>query len=115
MRYEKQMSNRVFSRGENKREHRQKERAAKENRSGRKAGNSNRPMFQEHLTDEQAIKAKLAQGHLFQGIIRFNPKFRQRAFLTVDDLKVDIMIEGQTKMNRALDGDTVLVQLDPVA
>ena len=27
---------------------------------------------------------------------------------------MDIMIEGQAHMNRALDGDTVLVQLDPV-
>ena len=32
----------------------------------------------------------------------------------MNDLKVDIMIEGQANMNRALDGDTVLVQLDPV-
>ena len=38
--------------------------------------NENRQIFQEHLTDEAVIKTKLGKGHLFKGIIRFNPKFR---------------------------------------
>ena len=71
-------------------------------------------MFQEHISDKKEIASKLKEGSLFEGTIRFNPKFRQRAFLTIDELKVDVMIEGQTKMNRSLDGDKVLVQLDPV-
>mgnify|MGYP006092423089 CR=1 FL=1 len=38
--------------------------------------NANRKIFQEHLTDQELIKTRLAKGYLFQGIIRFNPKFR---------------------------------------
>lgn len=62
-----------------------------------------------HLTDEKEMSRRLEEGLLFQGTIRFNPKFRSRAFLTVDELKVDVMIEVQSKMNRSMDGDTVLV------
>jgi len=51
-------------------------------------------MFQEHISDKNEIASKLREGVLFEGIIRFNPKFRQRAFLTIDELKVDVMIEG---------------------
>lgn len=39
---------------------------------------------------------------------------RHRAFVQVPELNLDVMIDGQTLMNRALDGDTVFIQLDPV-
>lgn len=45
------------------------------------------------------------------GTIRFNPKFRNRAYITADGLKLDILIEGNAHMNRALDSDVVAVQL----
>ena len=46
--------------------------------------------------------------------MRTNPKFKHRAFVTVPELKTDIMIKGFKTMNRAMDGDTVLVELFPV-
>jgi len=35
--------------------------------------------------------------------------------VTLEGISVDIMIEGQANMNRALDGDKVLLKLDPPA
>lgn len=90
MKHEKRISNKVFSQGQGRIEHRQKECAAKE----RKKGGNGRTMFQEHISDKKEIASKLKEGSLFEGTIRFNPKFRQRAFLTIDELKVDVMIEG---------------------
>ena len=107
---EKRISNKVFTQGKGKIEHRKKEREAKERREMVRE----RALFPDHISDKDKIAKKLEDGVLFEGVIRFNPKFRQRAFLTVEELKVDVMIEGQTKMNRSLDGDKVLVELDPV-
>jgi len=43
-----------------------------------------------------------------------NPKFRHRAYVSVQELNVDVLVEGYKLMNRALDGDTVLIELLPV-
>lgn len=40
-----------------------------------------------------------------------NPNNRKRAFVTVSDLKVDVMVDGFVQQNRALDGDVVVLQL----
>lgn len=40
-----------------------------------------------------------------------NPHNRNRAFVSVEGIKVDVMIDGLSSQNRALDGDTVLIQL----
>ena len=50
----------------------------------------------------------------FRGIVKTNPRFRQRAFVSVPELNVDVMIKGFRLMNRAMDGDTVFIELDPV-
>jgi len=49
---------------------------------------------------------------LFKGSFRYNPKFRDRAYVTLEGVTTDIKLEGQTNMNRAFDGDLVLVKLD---
>ena len=43
-----------------------------------------------------------------------NPKFRHRAYVSIRELNIDVLIESYRLMNRALDGDTVLIQLLPV-
>lgn len=38
-----------------------------------------------------------------------NPKFRHRAYVSIGELNVDVLIESYRLINRALDGDTVLI------
>ena len=43
-----------------------------------------------------------------------NPKFRHRAYVSITELNIDVLVESYRLMNRALDGDTVLIELLPV-
>lgn len=40
-----------------------------------------------------------------------NQNNRRRAFVTVNDINVDVMVDSLIHQNRALDGDTVIVEL----
>lgn len=54
-------------------------------------------------------------GRLFEGVVRTSARLRQvRAYVTVPELNMDVLIEGYKNMNRAMDGDKVLVELAPV-
>ena len=70
--------------------------------------------FEEHITDPQLIQSKLDSGVFVEGTVRTNPKFKHRAFVSCPGLDADILIKGFTQMNRAMNGDTVLVELTPV-
>jgi hypothetical protein len=51
---------------------------------------------------------------MFQGVIRINQNNRRRAYVTVQGICVDVMVEGMMQQNRCLDGDTVAISLvDP--
>jgi len=69
-----------------------------------------RTIYEDYL-DEAQIKKGLESGTLFQGILRVNQMNRKRAFVSVDDIKIDVMLEGLNSQNRALDGDTVVIEL----
>ena len=43
-----------------------------------------------------------------------NPKFRYRAYVSIQELNIDILVEGYKLMNRAMDGDNVLIEMMPV-
>jgi hypothetical protein len=62
------------------------------------------------MTEEQT-RAGLENGTLFEGVLRVNQNNRKRAFVTVKDIQVDLMIDGAKEQNRAFDGDTVVVEL----
>jgi len=47
----------------------------------------------------------------FEGQIRFAMNNRNRAFVTVPQIGTDIMIDGAKKQNRALEGDTVIIEI----
>lgn len=49
---------------------------------------------------------------MFTGQIRYNAKFRDRAYVTIEGIACDCLIEGNRNMNRSMDGDTVAVKLD---
>ncbi len=67
-------------------------------------------LFEQHMTEEQT-RAGLENGTLFEGVLRVNQNNRKRAFVTVKDIQVDLMIDGAKEQNRAFDGDTVVVEL----
>lgn len=76
--------------------------------------NNNKQFFEKYLDDPQIIEENLKTGKLWKGLVRMNPKFRHRAYISVTELNIDVLIESYRLMNRALDGDTVLIELLPV-
>lgn len=70
--------------------------------------------FEKYLDDQVEIEEKLAGGLLWKGVVRMNPRFRHRAYVSISELNIDVLIESYRLINRALDGDTVLLQLLPV-
>lgn len=63
--------------------------------------------------DEKKIEEGVEKGHFFEGILRSVANNRRRAFVYVNGIKVDIMIDNLLSQNRALDGDTVLIEILP--
>jgi hypothetical protein len=56
----------------------------------------------------------MKSGKYFKGVIRMNPKFRYRAYVSIQELNIDILVEGYKLMNRTMDGDQVLIEMMPV-
>ena len=65
--------------------------------------------FRDHIEDKVIISQNLYDGIFFKGTVKTNPKFRYRAFVSIDDLNIDVMVKGMQDMNRAIDGDKVLI------
>ncbi|CAM9325019.1 unnamed protein product [Chrysoparadoxa australica] len=82
--------------------------------AGKKKKNKRRDekVFEPHLSEEAAMQG-LAAGLLFEGILRIHS--HQTAFVSTHGgtLPCDIFVDGSKERNRALDGDTVVVQLHP--
>ncbi|KAK1258250.1 hypothetical protein QJS04_geneDACA012764 [Acorus gramineus] len=70
--------------------------------------------FFPHLTEEDVLKA-LQKGDAFKASFRVNAYNRAEAYCTLDGVPVDALINGFSAQNRAIEGDTVAVMLDPVA
>jgi hypothetical protein len=50
--------------------------------------------FEEYLQVEEEIKKGIAEGRLFEGNLRVNPNNRNRAFVSIDGIAIDVMIDG---------------------
>jgi len=59
---------------------------------------------------EKEIEDGVQNGFFYKGMVRANPRNPNRVFITVPDFAADVMVEG-VNINRAMDGDTVLVNL----
>ncbi|KAI8376769.1 hypothetical protein EDC96DRAFT_436068 [Choanephora cucurbitarum] len=69
-----------------------------------------RPRFERYL-DPKICQEKVDQGLLYKGLLRINKRSRSDAYVTCENLDGDIFINGQRDRNRALEGDTVIVEL----
>ena len=61
---------------------------------GKKGKAKERVNFEEYLLVEDEIKKGIQEGRLFEGLLRVNPNNRNRAFVTIDGVPIDIMIDG---------------------
>ena len=60
------------------------------------------------------IEAGRQKGKYFEGILRVNQTNRRRAFVSVNEFDIDVMLDGLFAQNCALDGDRVLIELFPI-
>lgn len=81
-------------------------------RKQKRSSQNNTELFPRHLVDRAEIDKNLAKGEFFKGVIKMNSNFRHRAYVSVKELKVDVLVDGHRNMNRALDGDEVAVWLE---
>ncbi|KAK4510909.1 uncharacterized protein ATC70_000018 [Mucor velutinosus] len=71
---------------------------------------TSRVRFDRYL-DPKIWHEKVGKGLLYKGVLRISKRSRSDAYVTCDTLDSDIFINGQHDRNRALDGDTVIVEL----
>ncbi|OAE33868.1 hypothetical protein AXG93_1921s1150 [Marchantia polymorpha subsp. ruderalis] len=68
--------------------------------------------FSDHLSCEDAAHA-IETGRAFRGVLRVNPHYRSEAYVTLEGVPLDILIDGLCAQNRGMEGDVVAVQLNP--
>jgi len=54
---------------------------------------NNTNYFEKYISEKELIEEKFKKGLLWKGQLR-TPRFRHRAFVSIDDLKIDILVEG---------------------
>eukprot|EP01135_Chromosphaera_perkinsii_P000027 Nk52_evm6s16 gene=Nk52_evmTU6s16 len=70
-------------------------------------------LFYDSHRNTAAIQKGLKDGSLKEGVIRLSNKSFNSAFVPIADLKRDVFINGMKDRNRALHGDTVIVEVFP--
>jgi DIS3-like exonuclease 2 len=68
--------------------------------------------YEDHLSPEE-LNRGLSSGALLQGQIRVNASDRTQGFITIPGLPNDIFIKGIKPQNRAIEGDRVVVRVNP--
>ncbi|CAN4119604.1 unnamed protein product [Withania somnifera] len=73
-----------------------------------------RKYFSSHWPAEAVHKA-LERGHVFKALFRVNAHNRLEAYCKVDGVRTDVLISGAAAQNRAVEGDIVAVEIDPLS
>eukprot|EP00250_Pteridium_aquilinum_P019126 c24308_g1_i2 orf=246-4160(+) len=73
-----------------------------------------RSCFQPHWSPAKVEKA-LEEGEAFRCKIRVNAHCRTEAYVSIDGVSIDVLIDGTQAQNRAIDGDIVAVVVNPVS
>ncbi|CAA7013395.1 unnamed protein product [Microthlaspi erraticum] len=77
-------------------------------------GTSQRKIFSSHWSLD-AVNEALEKGEAFKAVFRVNAHNRNEAYCKVDGVPTDILINGNVGQNRAVEGDTVVIKLDPLS
>ncbi|KFK42162.1 hypothetical protein AALP_AA2G219300 [Arabis alpina] len=75
-------------------------------------GSSQRKIFSSYWSLD-AVKEALEKGEAFKALFRVNVHNRSEAYCKIDGVPTDILITGNVSQNRAVEGDTVVIKLDP--
>ncbi|KAK0576813.1 hypothetical protein LWI29_023672 [Acer saccharum] len=71
-------------------------------------------IFYAHWSVE-AVNEALAKGDAFKALFRVNAHNRLEAYCKIDGVQTDILISGIAAQNRAVEGDFVLIKVDPLS
>uniref|UniRef100_A0A1J3D6C6 DIS3-like exonuclease 2 n=1 Tax=Noccaea caerulescens TaxID=107243 RepID=A0A1J3D6C6_NOCCA len=77
-------------------------------------GSSQRKIFSSHWSLD-AVNEALEKGEAFKAVFRVNAHNRNEAYCKVDGVPTDILINGNVGQNRAVEGDVVVIKLDPLS
>lgn len=72
-----------------------------------------RKVFTPHWSME-AVNEALERGIVFKALFRVNAHNRLEAYCKIDGVPTDILISGFPSQNRAVEGDIVAIQVDPL-
>ncbi|KAI4337787.1 hypothetical protein L6164_016162 [Bauhinia variegata] len=61
-----------------------------------------------------AIEKALEKGDVFKALFRVNAYNRLEAYCKIDGVPIDVLINGIPAQNRAVEGDTVAIKIDPL-
>ncbi|XP_071702289.1 DIS3-like exonuclease 2 [Rutidosis leptorrhynchoides] len=75
---------------------------------------SQRKHFAPHWSTE-SLNFALQKGDVFKSMFRVNAHNRVEAYCKIDGLPVDVLITGFHCQNRAIDGDIVVVKIEPLS
>lgn len=64
---------------------------------------------------KEAVAAALEKGDVFRALFRVNAHNRLEAYCKIEGVPVDILISGTTAQNRAVEGDVVVIKIDPLS
>ncbi|XVF39389.1 hypothetical protein PTKIN_Ptkin01aG0030800 [Pterospermum kingtungense] len=62
----------------------------------------------------EAVNEALEKGEAFKALFRVNAHNRLEAYCKVDGVPTDVLINGVTSQNRAVEGDIVVIKVDPL-
>ncbi|XP_052204958.1 DIS3-like exonuclease 2 isoform X2 [Diospyros lotus] len=62
-----------------------------------------------------AINEALEKGYLFKALFRVNAHNRLEAYCKIDGVHTDVLINGVAAQNRAIEGDIVVIKVDPLS
>jgi hypothetical protein len=79
-------------------------------RGGGRGGGQPGFLYPAHLLPEQ-LQAGMKSGSIYRAKFRVNAGDRREAYCTIAGLPHDVLIKGELQQNRALEGDTVAVQI----
>lgn len=74
-----------------------------------KSKKKKREFFPDYLTKSQ-VESGLSERRFVKGVIRNSKKRRSNAYITVEGFERDFLIIGSRDQNRALNGDTVIIE-----
>lgn len=81
--------------------------------SGRKGVSAKKSIKFEPYIPLFQVQQGLKRGEFIEGALRINPRNYEDAYVSSPDGKMDIYIGGMQNRNRALNGDIVVVQINP--